>query len=161
MDLRLNIQSQETGSGSHACTTAAFQSRCFDQSGNIVNHHDQQIEGDSGLVIPFSEYRRQVESALIRCLTTKAYDWRYEQEVRYIFDLKEHGAALRVVNGKHFLPIPETSLREVIVGFRASYAMVERIVNLYHSGNIGQPKLFFSGCHPYLVEVQKHETNPQ
>jgi hypothetical protein len=48
---------------------------------------------------------------------------------------------------------------QIIVGFRADVQLVREIVGLYRDGTIGQPKLFFSECHPHLHEVQPHETS--
>lgn len=129
--------------------------------GNIVNHPEEQVESDAGLLIPFREYRRRVEEAGITALTTKAQDWHYEQEVRFIYDLSLHAKQLVCENGRHLVAIPLEALREIIVGFRADVRLVREIVRLYREGRIGRPKLFFSECHPHRYEVQPHETNDQ
>lgn len=141
---------------------AFYQSPCvemFDMLGNIVNRADEEVVSDGGLVIPFREYRRQVEEAGITALTTKAQDWHYEQEVRFIYDLSLHSNQLVCQNGRHLVTIPLEALREIIVGFRADARLVGEIVGLYRAGAIGKPKLFFSECHPHCYEVQPHETN--
>jgi hypothetical protein len=130
-----------------------------DFHGNIVNHPDEEVMSDGGLVISFREYRRQVEMACITALTTKAQDWHYEQEVRFIYDLSQHSNQLVVENGRHLVSIPSEALQEVIVGFRADVKLVQEIVRLYRDGKIGKPKLFYSECHPNLYEVQPKETN--
>jgi len=133
----------------------------YDLYGNIVNRPDEEVVSNGGLVIPFREYRRQVEEARITALTTKAEDWRYEQEVRFIYDLTLHSKQLVLENKRQLVSIPAEALREIIVGFRADVKLVQEIVRLYRDGKIGKPKLFFSECHPNLYEVQPHETNDQ
>jgi Protein of unknown function (DUF2971) len=131
----------------------------YDLQGNIVNPPDQLVESDAGLLIPFKEYRRQVEEALLTALTTKAQDWHYEQEVRFIYDLSKHQGQLLAREGRHFAPIPPDALKEVIVGFRAGAAQVAELVRLYRAGRIGKPKLYYSACHPHRYEVQAHEAD--
>jgi hypothetical protein len=133
----------------------------YDVFGNIVNHPDEQVASDSGLLIPFREYRRRVEEAGLTALTTKAQDWHYEQEVRFIYDLSLHSNQLLCENDRDFVAMPLDALREIIVGFRADVRLVREIVRLYRGGKIGKPKLFFSECHPHRYEVQPHETNDQ
>lgn len=123
----------------------------------ILNRPDQLVESDGGLLIPFKEYRRQVEAACITALTTKAADWHYEQEVRFIYDLDQPDQKVVCENGRHFVTIPPDALREIIVGFRANVELVREIVRLFRAGQIGKPRLFFAGCHPNLYEVQAHE----
>lgn len=127
----------------------------------IVNDPRQFIESEGGLLIPFSEYRRQVDAAGITALTTKAADWHYEQEVRFIYDLEQADDKLAREEGRYFAAIPPDALREIIIGFRATVELVREIVRLFRTGQIGRPKLYFSGCHPNLYEVQAHETNDQ
>lgn len=133
----------------------------LDMLGNIVNPPDEAVVSDGGLVIPFREYRRRVEETGITALTTKAKDWHYEQEVRFIYNLSLHSNQLTCENNRQLVSIPAEALREVIVGFRADVKLVQDIVHLYRDGKIGKPKLFFSECHPNLYEVQPHETNDQ
>jgi hypothetical protein len=132
----------------------------YDSSGNIANSPDELVESESGILIPFSEYRRQVDEAAIALLTTKAAEWAYEKEVRFLYELPKHKTQLRIENGRHFVPIPPAALREVIVGFRASPDLAEEVVRLFRAGLIGNPQLFYSGCHPNQYEVQKHEATP-
>ena len=131
----------------------------LDLRGNIVNHPDEPVVSDGGLIIPFREYRRQVDTAGITALTTKAEDWHYEKEVRLVFDLSLHSSQLVFENGRHLVSIPPEALREIVVQFRADLKLVQEIVRLFRDGKIGKPKLFFSECHPNLYEVQPHETN--
>ena len=133
----------------------------YDLRGNIVNQPDEEVVSDGGLVIPFREYRRRVEESGITAPTTKAEDWHYEQEVRFIYDLSLHGKQLTRENNRHLVSIPTDALREILVGFRADVKLVENIVQLFREGKIGKPKLFFSECHPNLYEVQPNETNDQ
>jgi hypothetical protein len=133
----------------------------YDLRGNIVNNPNEQIETDGGLVIPFSEYQRQMESARLAALTTKASDWAYEQEVRLVYDLPKHTPQLKFESPRHFIPLPPTALREVIFGFRSPLKAVQEIVGLLKQGQIGNPQLFFSGCHPFRYEVQKHTATPE
>ena len=100
----------------------------FDLNGNIVNNPNEEVITDGRLVIPFREYRRLIEEAGITALTTKAEDWRYEQEIRFLYDLDLHSGALASENGRHLVPIPPDALREVIVGFRADVNLVRQIV---------------------------------
>ena len=125
----------------------------------IVNSPEDLVESEGGTVITFREYRRQVEAACITALTTKAADWRYEQEVRFIYDLSAEDGKPICADGRHFLPIPSAALREIIVGFRADCSLVGGIVDLFQAGRIGTPKLFFAGCHPNLYEVQAHQAD--
>lgn len=125
----------------------------------ILNNPNQRVVSERGLLIPFSEYRRQVDAAGITALTTKAADWHYEQEVRFIYDLEQPEHKLLFEDGRHFAAIPPDALKEIIVGFRADIELVREIVRLFHDGKIGKPKLYFAGCHPNLYEVQAHETN--
>lgn len=126
----------------------------------ITNNPDQLVQSGGGLLIPFSEYRRQIDAASLAILTSKNPDWAYEQETRFIYRLPDHGAQLRVEKGRHLLPIPAAALVEVILGFRSTPDLVEEVVRLFQEGRIGMPKLFRSGCHPYQYEVQKYETDP-
>lgn len=50
-------------------------------------------------------------------------------------------------------------LKEVIVGFNASVAQMQELVVLYRSGNIGNPQLFYTTCHPNLHKVQVHRAD--
>jgi hypothetical protein len=86
---------------------------------NIVNRPDEEVVSDGGLVIPFREYRRRVEETGITALTTKAEDWHYEQEVRFIYDLSQHSNQLICDNNRHLVSIPAEALGEIIIGFRA------------------------------------------
>jgi hypothetical protein len=133
----------------------------YDPSGNIVNSPHQLVENDGGLLIPFREYRRRVEEATVTALTTKAEDWHYEREVRFIFELPRHHGQLVVKDGLSLVPIPPDALREIIVGFRAGARMVGELVRLFRNGKIGKPKLLYSTCHPNRYEVQAHEADDQ
>jgi hypothetical protein len=92
-------------------------------------------------------------------LTTKAKDWHYEQEVRFIYDLSLHSKQLVCENKRHLVSIPAEAIREIIIGFRADVKLVQSVVQLFRDGRIGKPRLLFSECHPNLYEVQPHETN--
>ena len=131
----------------------------YDLRGNIVNSPDQLVESDGGLVIPFKEYRRRVEEATITALTTKAQDWCYEQEIRFLYELSGCQGQLALKDGLTLVPIPPEALREIIVGFRADARLVADLVQLYRDGKIGKPKLHYSTCHPNRYEVQAHETD--
>src|SRR5207249_1770062 len=72
----------------------------------ILNNPNQPVESDGGLLIPFSEYRRQVDAAGVIALTTKAADWHYEQEVRFIHDLEQPDDKFVFEDGRHFAVIP-------------------------------------------------------
>lgn len=131
----------------------------YDLRGNITNSPHQLVESDGGLLIPFKEYRRQIEAASITALTTKAEDWHYEQEIRFIYELPGHQQQLLRKDRLTLVPIPPEALREIIVGFRAGVGQVTELVKLYRDGKIGKPKLFYSTCHPNRYEVQAHETD--
>lgn len=103
--------------------------------------------------------RMKTPRTSITALTTKAEDWRYEQEVRFIYDLEQSSGQLVCENGHHLVPIPPEALREIIVGFRAKVELVREIVRLFRAGQIGKPELFFAGCHPNLYEVQAHRAD--
>jgi hypothetical protein len=141
---------------------AFFQSpsvETYDPYGNLANKPDEQIESSGGLLIPFREYRRQVDQSMMTALTTKAEDWKYEREIRFIYELPRHADQLVVHDNRHFAAVPREALAEIIVGFRASSTFVAEIVRLYRTGAIGRPKLFFSQCHPYFYQVQAHEVD--
>ena len=112
--------------------------------GNIVNNPNQPVQSDGGLVIPFSEYRRQVVVASIALLTTKSVDWAYEQEVRFIYDLQEHQNQLRVENKRCFVSLSSVALREVVFGYHTSYELVQEVVQLFKSGHLGNPQLLYA-----------------
>jgi len=128
-------------------------------TGTLMNSPDQLVESDGRLLIPFREYRRRVEEAAIIALTTKAEDWRYEREIRFIYELPGHQGQLIRKDDLTLAPIPPDALREIIVGFRASAQLVADLVQLYRDGKIGKPKLDYSTCHPNRYEVQAHETD--
>ena len=131
----------------------------YDLQGNIVNPPDELVQSDGGLLIPFKEYRRRLEEAMLTALTNKAQDWHHEQEVRFIYDLSKHRGQLLAKEGRDLVRIPPDALKEIIVGFRAGAPQVGELVRLYRAGRIGKPKLFFSACHPNLYEVQAHEAD--
>jgi hypothetical protein len=133
----------------------------YDGYGNLVNDPNDQVLSDGGLYVPFKEYRRQVELAEMTALTTKAQDWHYEQEVRFIYDLNLHAQHLLEGNGHQFVSIPAEAVAEIVVGFQADMKHVHEIVRLFREGKIGTPKLFYSECHPNLFEVQPRETDDQ
>ncbi len=133
----------------------------YDFRGNVLNNPNQPVETGGGLVIPFSEYQRQIEAARFSALTTKAFDWAYEQEVRLIYDLPKHANQLTLKTPRHFVALPASSLREVIFGFRTPLKIVQEAVELLKKGHIGNPQMYFSGCHPFRFEVQKHEAKPE
>jgi Protein of unknown function (DUF2971) len=130
-------------------------------SRKIVNDPNQEVPSDGGLVIPFSEYWRQMEAARIAALTTKALDWAYEQEVRMIYDLSEHANQLQSESSRHFVALPPPALREIIFGFRTPVTIIQETLAMLKSGKIGHPQLFFSGCHPFRYEVQRHQAPPE
>ena len=132
----------------------------YDSQGNIVNNPNQLVKSDGGLLIPFSEYRRHIECASIALLTTKSVDWAYEQEVRFIYDLREHRNQLRIENKRCFVPLPSIALREVIFGYRTPYELVHEVVQLFKSGRLGNPQLLYAWYHPYQFKVLKQEADP-
>ena len=132
----------------------------YDLNGNIQYDPNELVESEGGILIPVAEYRRQVDQAAIDLLTTKAHEWAYESEVRFLYELTLHKTHLQFSDGRYFAPIPPVALREVILGFNASLDLAEKVVQLFMAGQIGSPQLFYSTFHPYRYEVQKHATNP-
>lgn len=130
----------------------------FDVTGKLVNSPMESVLS-GGVTIFFYQYQQQLEEAYIRALSTKAKDWEYEREVRFIYDLFNHGNRFQESNGGSLIPIPPSAIKEVILGFNASVPMVERIVTLYGNGALGNARLFYTTCHPHLFEVQKQETS--
>jgi hypothetical protein len=128
-------------------------------TGKITNSPHEPVINEGGLEIPFSEYRRRVEEAMLTSLTTKSQEWNYEQEVRFIYDLSKGEEQLLKSNRLHLISIPPDAFKEIIVGFRATAEDVRKLVELFRTGKIGKPKLFFAECHPYRYEVQAHETD--
>lgn len=133
----------------------------WDAMGRIVNPPDQPVETDGGLVIPFREYRRQLEGALITALSTKAQDWSYEEETRFVYDTLAHRDQLIWRDDLALISIPPESLREIIIGFRTHPDHVRALIQLYRQGKLGNPQLFSSSCHPFLYQVQTHETDAE
>ena len=125
----------------------------------IVNNPNQLVQSDGGIVIPFSEYRRQVEEIGLLAIQTKYLDWSYEQEVRFIYQLPEQSDQLRRENNLDFVQIPAKALREITFGYNAPFSLVERIIGWFKAGKLGGPKLFFAECHPFLHEVHRFEAN--
>jgi hypothetical protein len=101
-----------------------------------------------------------MEVGRITALTTKALDWAYEQEVRMIYDMSVNANQLKTESGRPFVAVPHSVLREVIFGFRTPLNIVQETVDLFQKGKIGSPQLYFSGCHPFQYEVQKHSATP-
>lgn len=131
----------------------------YDQYGNVINHPDEEVESNAGLIIPFREYRRQVEVAQVTALRTKAQDWGYEKETRFIYDLSIHSGKLTREGSRHFVALPADSIREIIIGFCADLHLVKSIVGLYRDGRIGKPRLAYTECHPSQYEVLAHEAD--
>lgn len=128
------------------------------RTGELVNPPMEPIVS-GGVTIFFYQYQQQLEEAYLRALSTKAEEWRYEEEVRFIYDLTTHSDQLRQHDGLSLLAIPPTAIKEVLVGFNASIPMVERLVDIHRQGLLGDAQLLFTTCHPHLFEVQAHETD--
>lgn len=127
-------------------------------TGEVANAPMEPVVS-SGVTIFFYQYRQQVEEAYLRCLRTKAESWQYEEEVRFIYELPTHFDELHQDGDKLRLPIPKSAIKEIIIGFNASIPMVEGIARLHAQGSLGDAKLHYTTCHPYLFEVQAHETD--
>lgn len=126
------------------------------QTGQLVNDPMQIIES-GGMTIFFYQYQQQLEEAYLRALSTKADDWRYEKEVRFIYELPTHSNELRCDADITVVPIPKTAIKEIIVGFNATIPMVEQLTDLHGRGEFGDAQLFYTTCHPNLFEVQAQE----
>ena len=74
----------------------------------------------AGCLFLFENIAVKLKKQASRHLTTKAQDWQYEQEVRFIYDLSQHSTTVNLRKGTHFIAIPTDALREIIVGFRAA-----------------------------------------
>jgi hypothetical protein len=127
-------------------------------TGELANDPVEEVVS-SGVTIFFHQYRQQVEEAYLRCLSTKAESWQYEEEVRFIYELPTHRDQLQESGDVLALPIPKSAIKEIIVGFNASVPMVEGIATLHEQGALGDAKLHYTTCHPYLFEVQAHEAD--
>jgi hypothetical protein len=132
----------------------------YDFRGDIANNPNELVESDGGIMIPFSEYRRQVEEAMLLSITNKSSDWAYEKEVRYGYRLADHAKQLQLINGRHFVSIPPEAVREIIFGFQTDADVVLSVLELHAQGKLGNPRFFQSGCHPFLYEIQTHEAKP-
>lgn len=128
------------------------------QTGKVMNNPMQLIES-GGVTIFFYQYQQQLEDAYRRALSTKAEDWRYEQEIRFIYELPTHSDELRNDGDRSVVSIPRSAIKEIIVGFNASIPMVEQLVELHTGGHLGSAQLFYTTCHPNLFEVQAHEAD--
>lgn len=131
----------------------------YDMAGRIMNSPNENVVSDAGLVIPFGVFRGQLEDARITALTTKAEDWKYEEETRFIYDLSRHSKQMICESERCFVAVPASSIREIIFGFRADPALVEEVVRLYREGKIGNPELSYSECHPSRYEVLSHQAD--
>lgn len=141
---------------------AYYQRPCverYDSAGNILNNPNENVVSDAGLLIPFGHYRKQLEDVYMTALTTKAADWHYEDETRFIYDLQKNSKHLNHENGRCFVSVPASALREIIIGFRSDYKLVQEIVKLYKEGRIGSPKLSYSECHPSQYKVLSHDAD--
>jgi hypothetical protein len=127
-------------------------------TGKLISDPMQIIES-GGVTIFFYQYQQQLEEACLRALSTKADDWRYEKEVRFIYELPTHSNELLCGGDVAVVPIPRTAIKEVIVGFNATVPMVEQLADLHGRGEFGDAQLFYTTCHPNLFEVQAHETD--
>ncbi len=122
----------------------------------LLNSANEEVMSN-GIVIPFSQYRKQVEETMLKALTTKAACWGYEEEVRFLYDLNKHADSLRKAGPMDVVPLPPSALKEIIVGPRASTHTAQVVVDLYRAGKIGKPQLYFSDYHPYEYKVRKNE----
>jgi hypothetical protein len=132
----------------------------YDIRGNISNDPNELVECGGGVCISFSQYRRLFDEASLNCLTTKASEWTYEKEVRHIYELVQHGSQLRQEEDRYFVPIPPAALREIILGWNATFNLADQVIQLLKQGRLGSPRLFYATCHPFRYEVQKHEAEP-
>ena len=133
----------------------------WDTRGNLVNDPRQMVECSGGITITFDQYREMLEEAYLKLLTTKAYEWKYEEEVRFIYDLRLHAESLLCENHELFVKIPPNCIKEVITGFRASYNLANMVVKSFRDGVLRKAKLFYATPHPYRYEVQANETTPE
>lgn len=127
---------------------------------NTVKNLNEEVVSNGGLFIPFRTYREQVESAFIACLTTKAPCWRYEREVRFIYDLRQQRAQLRESKGFHAVQLQPPSIKEIMVGFGASPRLVAQIARSAKSGVLRKATVFTTWCHPHRYKVLRHSTSP-
>ena len=128
------------------------------RTGELLNPPMEAIVS-GGVTIFFYQYQQQLEEAYFRALSTKAEEWRYEEEVRFIYELPTHSDQLRQDGALSLLTIPRTAIKEIIVGFNASIPTVERLVEIHRDGMLGDARLYYTTCHPHLFEVQAHETD--
>lgn len=129
-------------------------------SGEMANNPNELVESDGGIMIPFSEYRNQVEDVMLLAITNKSLDWIYEKEIRYIYRLPDHANQLKLHDARHFVKIPPESLREIILGSQTNVDVALSILELHREGKLGNPKFFQAACHPFLYEIQTHEAKP-
>lgn len=131
----------------------------WNSAGNLTNRPDEKVEYGGGIQIEFAQYIALVEEAFLSALRTKASDWAYEREVRFIYELSHHADELLVVGQRSFVALPPIALQEIIFGSRASFNLVSQAIELFKAGKIGKPTLFYATCHPYRYEVQANETD--
>jgi hypothetical protein len=131
----------------------------WDAKGNVVNSPNELVEYGSGLQIEFSQYMALKTDALLTVLQTKAPDWAYEEEVRFIYEMPNHADQLQVTGSHQFVSLPRSALRQIIFGFHASFDLVREAVELFKTGALGSPTLFYATCHPYQYEVQSTEAD--
>jgi hypothetical protein len=94
----------------------------WDIRGNLINNPQQLVESGGGITITFGQYQELLEEAYVKILTRKADEWKYEQEVRFIYDIRLHAETLLFENNQFFLKLPPSAVKKVIAGFRASFA---------------------------------------
>ena len=125
----------------------------------LINPPRQLVRSGS-LYITFADYQQQLEAAFLKALTTKAACWSYEEEVRFLYDLRTETRLWREADKPDRIRIPPGALKQVILGPQATAATAEEITNLFHAGTLGTPALFFSDCHPFEYAVRKNDAPP-
>lgn len=133
----------------------------WDIRGNLVNDPRETVECGGGVTITFGQYQDLLEAAYLKLLTRKAYEWKYEDEVRFIYDVRLHGDALLFENKQFFVNLPPHAVKEVITGFNASLALVKAIVDCLEKGLLGDAELYYATPHQQLYEVQANEATPK
>lgn len=117
------------------CMTKKPQSSCLwshyaDKHRGVAFGFDLKTDGESIFKVKYSASRpalniseetkpgdRNAMNQIIKCLTTKSKDWKYEQEFRVILPLSNPIVITQVAKGRatHLIPMP-SQLREVIFG---------------------------------------------
>lgn len=137
-----------------------FASEHFDKEDVLVSTGiNVKYEHDRPSLNPPSENRSEEQMyALIQDgFATKAKEWEYEREIRYIVNL----AKCKLQGGKYFAPFCLRSLREIVIGCRSAFTstyLSHFLDTEYRGAGIS---LHIAKVHPERYEVMIESASPK